>query len=115
MSHFNGGEDSHLIDPTQKTLANFIISGDSSGKTVGEHGLLGSDTSDTHFMVDPENDLSLDNHETCHYVSEGPANNNLLSDLDHCNVTLSNYSENIDENNEPLLSRSVDKVLGNRQ
>ena len=41
-------------------IANFIISGDASGKNVGEHSLLGSDTSDSHFMVDLENDLSID-------------------------------------------------------
>ena len=60
MSHFNEDKDGHLSNPTQKTLANFIISGDASGKNVGEHSLLGSDTSDSHFMVDLENDLSSD-------------------------------------------------------
>ena len=110
MSHFNEDKDGHLSDPTQKTLANFIISGDASRKNVGEHSLLGSDTSDSHFMVDPENDLSIDNHETCHYVSEDLLDSNLLSDLDHCNFNLSNNYGKIDNNNELPLNGSVAKV-----
>ncbi|CBI22452.3 hypothetical protein VitviT2T_003660 [Vitis vinifera] len=110
ISHFNEDKDGHLSDPTQKTLANFIISGDASGKNVCEHSLLGSDTSDSHFMVDPENDLSIDNHETCHYVSEDLLDSNLLSDLDHCNFNLSNNSGKIDNNNELPLNGSVAKV-----
>ena len=113
MSHFNGDKDGHLSDPTQKTLANFIISGDASGKNVCEHSLLGSDTSDSHFMVNPENDLSIDNHETCHYVSEDLLDSNLLSDLDHCNFNLSNNSGKIDNNNELPLNGSVAKVYMN--
>lgn len=113
MSQFNEDKDGHLSDPTQKTLANFIISGDASGKNVGEHSSLGSDTSDSHFMVDPENDLSIDNHETCHYVSEDPLDSNLLSDLDHCNFNLSNNSGKIDNNYELPLNGSVDKVYMN--
>ena len=113
MSYFNEDKDGHPSDPTQKTLANFIISGDASGKNVAQQSSLGSDTSGGHFMVDPEDDLSIDNHEICHYVSEDPIESNLLSDLDHCNFTLNNNYGRIDNNNEPPLDGFADEVCMN--
>lgn len=66
VSHFNEDKGVIPVDPTQKTLTTFLISGDAARKTVDDRDSLGSDFIDPHFVNGSETALSLDSHESNH-------------------------------------------------
>ncbi|XVF67438.1 hypothetical protein PTKIN_Ptkin10aG0121700 [Pterospermum kingtungense] len=80
VSHFNEDKGGNPVDPTQKTLTTFLISGDAARKNVDDQNSLDSDSIDPHFVNERETVLSLDSHETCHYEFGDPFESNHLPD-----------------------------------
>lgn len=109
VSHFNGDKNGGPSDPTQKTLTNFIVSGDVSRKNLGDQSSLGSDASDQHFMNNVETAFSIDSHEIQHYGIRDPLDSNNLQNLDDQPCTFSNNVE-VEKIDEPLSSKNADKV-----
>ncbi|KAF8410226.1 hypothetical protein HHK36_002749 [Tetracentron sinense] len=96
VSHFN--DDKHLhADPTQKTLTNFFISGDASGKVTGGNNSLGSDI-DNDLLFDTDTGLLINGHEISlsdidyKYDSGDQSYSNQLPDLE-CEPTMINDCE----------------------
>ncbi|XWS39862.1 hypothetical protein CRYUN_Cryun18bG0090900 [Craigia yunnanensis] len=85
VSHFNEDKGGAPVDPTQKTLTTFLISGDAARKIVDDESSLGSDFSDLHYANERETVLSLDSHETCHNEFGDPFQSNHLPDIDDNN------------------------------
>lgn len=65
MSYLNENGNGAPPDPTQKTLTNFIVSGDASKKVMDNCSSLGSDISNRCFVNDDEISVSIGSHETC--------------------------------------------------
>lgn len=107
MSQFNEDKVGAPSDPTQKTLTNFIISGDASKKSMGDHNSLGSEISDHHFMNETENGFSTDTHETCHFKFGGLLDSNYLDDNNH---TESNNVGEMERVLESLHNGTAEKV-----
>ncbi|XVE93509.1 hypothetical protein REPUB_Repub01dG0198900 [Reevesia pubescens] len=107
VSHFNEDKGAVPVDPTQKTLTTFLISGDSSRKIVDNQSSLGSDFSDLHFMNDRETDLSLDSHETCHHEFEDAFERNRLPDIDNNNCISSENAWEMEKIHELSSNKTV--------
>lgn len=85
VSHFKEDKGGVPVDPTQRTLTSFLISGDASRRTGDDQRSLGSDFSDLHFISEKETAISLDNNETCHHEFGDPFERKHISDIDDKN------------------------------
>ncbi|KAK9286662.1 hypothetical protein L1049_015062 [Liquidambar formosana] len=112
VSHFNEDKFGVPSNPTQKTLTNFVISGDASARNTDDRCSLALDVSDhgDHFMIDTETGLSIDNHETCHYDSGDLLDGNHSTDCDHNNCTLSNNAGETETSHGSLSNETTDRV-----
>ncbi|KAL5788073.1 hypothetical protein ACOSP7_005022 [Xanthoceras sorbifolium] len=93
VSQFNEDKVGVPSDPTQRTLANFIMSGEASRKTVVDPSSMGSDISDHHFMDDQETSFSL-GHDTIPDEFRDPFENNCVPNQNDINHT---FSDNVGE------------------
>uniref|UniRef100_A0A803NNW8 DNA polymerase kappa n=1 Tax=Cannabis sativa TaxID=3483 RepID=A0A803NNW8_CANSA len=95
ISHLNIERDGALLDPTQKTLTNFFVSGDTSGKDVNGQRPFGHDTSN-YLVNDDHSDSFIGEHETHHTYSDADCSRSSI--LDNDNSTLSSISAQMDNN-----------------
>lgn len=65
MSQFCDEKNGALSDPMQKTLSNFIVSGNSYRQSKDNSEALGSEISDDTFTVDRGSTFPADNCDTC--------------------------------------------------
>lgn len=65
MSQFCDEKNSALSDPMQKTLSNFIVSGDSCRQSKDNNVALDAEISDDTFAVDRGSDFPTDNYDSC--------------------------------------------------
>lgn len=108
MSHFNEERDGVLLDPTQKTLNNFIVSGDASSKDVDEQRSYGNATSD--YIVNHEkSDSFIDSHETRH-TQGNCLDSNHSSEPDDDNCTLASNAAQVEKFHNPSSDVTADKV-----
>lgn len=110
LSHLNEDNIGSPSDPTQKTLNNFIVSGDLSRKNLDDPKSLGLDINDQHLMNNMEGSFSIESHELQHYGIRDPLDSNNLQDLNvhHCTYTDSVEAEKI---HEPSSNKIADKVI----
>lgn len=108
MSHFNEDKDSSPSDPTQKTLSNFIISGDAFGKS-GDLS-VSSDASDNLSKINTDSDLPINSHEIHCYDSRDPSDSSPISDPNHNKCTLKINSEQTEKSHRTVSNESNDKV-----
>lgn len=110
VSHFNEDKVGVPVDPTQKTLTTFLISGDASTKIVDDQSSFGSDLSDLHFRNDRETVFSVDIHETCHYEFGDPFKSNPLQDVDDNNCISSENAWEMEQIHE-LSSNKTEAMV----
>ncbi|XWS54679.1 hypothetical protein CRYUN_Cryun10bG0110300 [Craigia yunnanensis] len=110
VSHFNEDKWGVPVDPTQKTLTRFLISGDAGRKTVDDQSSLGSDFSDLHFVNERETVISRDSHETCHYEFGDPFESNHLPDIDDNNCISSENAWKMEKIHELSSNKTVAMV-----
>lgn len=79
MSQFKEDKVGAPSDPTQKTLLSFMLA-DASGNFSRGQSSLGSETSNTLFMNDLGDDISVGTHEMIDSESENPLDQNDSSD-----------------------------------
>lgn len=114
MSQFN---DDKLgpVDPLQKTLTNFVISG-ASKKVMSGNSSLDSDVSDKHLMFGTEIDLPIDGHDIFHLDTDryndfrDPSASNQLPDLDREHCTLNSDVGGMEKIHKPLSNKCPTKV-----
>ncbi|KAF3435559.1 hypothetical protein FNV43_RR22648 [Rhamnella rubrinervis] len=111
VSHFNEDRKGAPLDSTQKTLINFIVSGDASRKVMDNH-------SDPCVKNDDETSLSIGTHETCSFNDRDTLNCSLSLKLDDSNFTFSNdagqmekFQKTVNENVDETKSE-VTQLLG---
>ncbi|CAN1821435.1 DNA polymerase kappa [Linum perenne] len=73
VSHFSEEEITVLSDPTQQTLAKFVLLGDTGKKKTGDPSSIGHDT-DQHFFNDLETEISVDGNEFHQFEIGDPFN-----------------------------------------
>lgn len=83
VSQFSGQKCGASPDPTQKTITNFITSGEANRKSSSF-----SDVTDHDFVTDTETDLSLDGRHTDQLDSRDPFDGNHLLDVNYQSSTL---------------------------
>lgn len=111
MSQFNEEKVGTLADPTQKTLTNFIMSGDGSRKNVGDENSLGSDVSDHHFMDDKEtSSISIGIYKTSHCEFRDSFDNKCVPDLDDNNHRFTYNVGEAEKIHEPSSDETAEKV-----
>ncbi|EOX98479.1 DNA/RNA polymerases superfamily protein isoform 1 [Theobroma cacao] len=110
VSHFNEDKVGVPVDPTQKTLTTFLISGDASTKIVDDQSSFGSDLSNLHFRNDRETVFSVDIHETCHYEFGDPFKSNPLQDVDDNNCISSENAWEMEQIHE-LSSNKTEAMV----
>lgn len=60
MSNFNEGQNGVSLDPKQKTLSEFMVTGDASGRKLGDQVPSHSNDNDDSLSVDTETSFSAD-------------------------------------------------------
>ncbi|KAL6209908.1 hypothetical protein ACLB2K_020847 [Fragaria x ananassa] len=108
VSHFEE-EKGAPSDPTQKTLTDYLLSGDASRKTMGDQISLDSDSIDHRSMHVEESCLFKETHETYPCDHGDPLDGNDCSHVDDPKCTLSSTSK-LDESTSNLSS---DKMNSN--
>lgn len=83
VSQFNGEKCGVTSDPTQKTITNFITSGEANRNYSSF-----PDVTDHDFVSDTETDLSIDSRQTCQHNSKDPFDGNHSLDVDYPSCTL---------------------------
>ncbi|XP_052210672.1 DNA polymerase kappa [Diospyros lotus] len=94
MSQLNEDSDGAPSDPTQKTLSNFIMSRDSTGRNMDDPVSCGSDHSDGHFLIKPE---LTDNYEKSHTDFRDALNCNEVSDPTNGTCNFHNKNDTTEE------------------
>ncbi|KAL5561378.1 hypothetical protein UlMin_031125 [Ulmus minor] len=90
LSHLNEDRDGVPLDPTQKTLTNFIVSGDASRKDLsGDHRSFISEISDEYLMNDEKYGFSIGIQEVHHCNDRNPLDYNHSSELVDTDCTVS--------------------------
>ncbi|PSS19256.1 DNA polymerase [Actinidia chinensis var. chinensis] len=89
MSQFSEDKDGTPSDPTQKTLSNFIVTGDATGSNMDDRTPFGSDLKDEHFRTQLKASLPIDNHKLCHSDFRDPLESSEIPDAGNCNCILS--------------------------
>eukprot|EP00257_Ricinus_communis_P020593 XP_015579857.1 DNA polymerase kappa isoform X2 [Ricinus communis] len=118
VSHFNEDKDRAPSDPTQKTLMNYVVSGDASKKNVGGQSSSDSDCSVQPFMDDMETAFSTDSYEIHHSEIRDPLDCKIVQDLDnhHCTVSSNFEAEELHKSLSKNAAENVnttDKVGSN--
>ncbi|XP_061354489.1 DNA polymerase kappa [Gastrolobium bilobum] len=92
VSQFNGDKCGVTSDPTQKTITNFITSGDAN-RTCSSF----PDVTDHDFVSDTETDLSIDSRQTCQHDSRDPLDGIHSLDVDYqgCTVRKNDSAEEV--------------------
>lgn len=83
VSQFNGEKSGATADPTQKTITNFITSGEANRNNSSF-----SDVTDHEFVSDTETDLSIDGQRTCQLDCRDPFDGNHSLDVNYQSCTL---------------------------
>lgn len=109
MSQFNEDKDGNPSDPTQKTLSNFIIFGDATGRNMDEQTSFCSDLSVDHFTTERSIGLTVDNREIYQIDLRDPLESNGISSANNSNDILS-YDGELEENHGSLDNKSNAKV-----
>ncbi|KAK2974476.1 hypothetical protein RJ640_018641 [Escallonia rubra] len=109
MSQFSEDKDGAPSDPTQKTLSNFVLSGDSCGKNMGDG--LSCDLHVTENLSTINTETTMNFHETCYDIRD-PSDGNQISDHSHNTYTSNNDSHEMEIISGPLSSASKRKVIG---
>lgn len=100
MSQFNDEKNCGVPDPTQKTLSNFIVSGDPCMKNKDESMALDSEFSYDTFYVDRGTDLPTDIHDTSSELRDSGGENQ-VSDFNHGDCLL--VQNDVDTEGSPNL------------
>ncbi|XP_056163568.1 DNA polymerase kappa isoform X1 [Syzygium oleosum] len=95
-------------DPTQKTLLSFM-SADASGNFIKGQSSLGSETSNTLFMNDLGDDISVETHEMIDGESENPLDRNDSSDPKK-NCTLIEFAGKTEGMHGHIEGSTMDKI-----
>ncbi|KAK4848646.1 hypothetical protein QYF36_015555 [Acer negundo] len=114
VSQFNEDKAGAPSDPTQRTLAGFIMSGDASRKNAADQSSLGSYISDHHLMDDQETSCSLGIHETIHDEVSDQFENNSVPNVDDKNNTFNDNVGEVEKIHQPSSSETAIKVHGNK-
>nr|XP_011457874.1 PREDICTED: DNA polymerase kappa isoform X3 [Fragaria vesca subsp. vesca] len=109
VSHFEEDKGASS-DPTQKTLTDYLLSGDASRKTMGDQISLDSDSIDHRSMHVEESCLFKETHETYPCDHGDPLDGNDCSHVDDLKCTLSGTSEEKEKLDESTSNLSSDKV-----
>ncbi|KAH1156848.1 hypothetical protein AAZX31_11G001900 [Glycine max] len=112
VSQFNGDKCSAKSDPTQKTITNFITSGD-----VNRNCSSFPDVADHDFVSNAETDMSIDSRQTGQLDWRDPFDGNYLSDVDYqsCTVQKSDGVEEVQTSSNDATSShysGLTEVLG---
>ncbi|KAK6945978.1 DNA polymerase type-Y, HhH motif [Dillenia turbinata] len=89
VSQFKDEKADHPPDASQKILAKFLKSRDSSAVNIYDESSLGSNISGSHLVNGIENGFPMDRPEICQYESGEPVDGN-HQEFDHSNCFLSN-------------------------
>jgi len=108
MSHFSEDKNGIPPDPTQKTLSNFILSGDASGGKTSDYRPLVSDVCDNTFSVD-ENCCPTYCAETSSDLRDSSMENQASDSTYSCHV-IGNINEELNETVVPQSSEPQPKV-----
>lgn len=109
MSHFDEEKVGAPSDPTQKTLTDYMLSGDALRKNMGDQSSLDLDSTDHCMMHGEETCLSKDGHQTSSCDYRDPLDENHLSNLDDSKSTLGNFEEK-EEIYESTSNANAEKV-----
>nr|XP_011457873.1 PREDICTED: DNA polymerase kappa isoform X2 [Fragaria vesca subsp. vesca] len=112
VSHFEEDKGASS-DPTQKTLTDYLLSGDASRKTMGDQISLDSDSIDHRSMHVEESCLFKETHETYPCDHGDPLDGNDCSHVDDLKCTLSGTSEEKEKLDESTSNLSSDKMNSN--
>ncbi|XP_015901598.3 DNA polymerase kappa isoform X1 [Ziziphus jujuba] len=118
VSHLNENGNGAQPDPTQKTLTNFIVSGDASKKVMDNHSSLGAVISDCYFINDDETSISIGSHDTCSSNHRDPLDCIHSSKLEDSNSTFSSDGDHMEKfqkttsENEEKTQDGVAQLLG---
>ncbi|XAR52928.1 hypothetical protein NMG60_11021264 [Bertholletia excelsa] len=103
LSHFNVDKDNAPSDPTQKTLANFLISPDTSVSGMDSQTLNGADIGIDLLSRDPKAGLPADNHYICCNDFRDMLDSNGISrHSSRCMLTYENVE--VDKSDRPLCN-----------
>ncbi|XP_050363732.1 DNA polymerase kappa [Argentina anserina] len=109
VSHF-AEEKGAPSDPTQKTLTDYLLSGDASRKTMGDQISFDSDSFDHHSIHGEESCLFKGTHETYPVDHEDPLDGNDSSNFDDLKFTLVNTFVEKEKLEESTSNASVEKM-----
>lgn len=111
MSQLNEERDGVPIDPTQKTLTNFIVSGDASSKELDDQRSVGREAHDiSDYSVNNEkSDYFIGSHETCHSHRDH-LDSNHSSELDGDNCTIGGNAAQLEKFHNPSGDVTADEV-----
>lgn len=92
VSQFNGEKCGATSDPTQKTITNFISSGDANRNCSSF-----PDVTDHDYVCDTETDLSIDSRQTSHHDCKDPldASHSLDVEYQSCTVWKNDDAEEV--------------------
>lgn len=110
MSQFNEDKDGNPSDPTQKTLSNFIISGDATRRNMDDQTSFCSDFSDDHFTTERRT-VSVDNHEIYQNDLRDPLKSNGIPSANNSNDVLRYYEDELEKNHGSLDNKSEAEVF----
>nr|POF21882.1 hypothetical protein CFP56_57150 [Quercus suber] len=110
LSQFNTDKAVAPADPTQKTLTNFLISGDASRESMVDSSSMGSIVNDHHFMNDTETGFSMGSHEACSCGGRDLLDRSHFPDLEDNNCAIGNNDGEMHKFHEPLNDENGSKV-----
>ncbi|KAL4615236.1 hypothetical protein ACB092_07G109100 [Castanea dentata] len=110
LSQFYADKAAAPADPTQKTLTNFLISGDASRESMVDSSSMGSIVNDHHFMNDTETGFSMGSHEACGYDGRDLLDSSHFPDLEDSNCAIGNNDGEMQKFHEPLNDENGNKV-----
>ncbi|PON74817.1 DNA repair protein, Rev [Parasponia andersonii] len=113
MSHLNEERDGVPLDPTQKTLTHFMVSGDASGKDVDEQRSFGHEAHDIsdYFVNKEKSDSFTGSHETRHSHRDH-LDSNHSSELNGDNCTFDSNAAEMETFHNPSSDVTADKLEG---
>ncbi|KAM5549562.1 hypothetical protein ABKV19_000805 [Rosa sericea] len=112
VSHFDE-EKGAPSDPTQKSLTDYLLSGDASRKTMGDQISLDSDNIDHRLIHGEESCLFIETHETYLCDHGDPLDDNACSNADDRKSILVNTSEEKEKHDESRGNASAEKMNSN--
>ncbi|XP_062024223.1 DNA polymerase kappa isoform X2 [Rosa rugosa] len=109
VSHFDE-EKGAPSDPTQKSLTDYLLSGDASRKTMGDQISLDSDNIGHRLIHGEESCLLIETHETYPCDHGDPLDGNACSNADDRKSILVNTSEEKEKHDEFRSNASAEKM-----